>query len=158
MLAERKARAALDQHNWLNEDGYLVLAADTLVFLDGQILGKPRDYLEAVEFLKRMRGRTHQVITGVALLKSGSTEVWSGSSTSQVTFRDIDDSEIDAYVRGGEPMDKAGAYGMQGEGAKFVAGLEGSRTNVIGLPMELLSTALAQNNWNVARSLESSTD
>ena len=150
-LAEVKAQAALDQHKWLNEPGNLVLSADTLVFLEDEILGKPRDISEAKSFLGRMSGRTHQVITGVALRRSGTTEVWSGATESRVTFRKIDSAEIDAYVASGEPMDKAGAYGMQGEGRKLVAVFEGSWSNIVGLPLETLAQVLRERDWNINR-------
>jgi septum formation protein len=138
-LAVRKAQAGLTQ--WLDRGGNLqdvVLGADTMVVLDGtRILGKPSTPAEAEEMLQKLSGRTHVVLTGVALI-SGSGRLEVDVLKTVVHFRQLSTAEIKAYVLGGEPMDKAGAYGIQGEAGKFVESFEGSLTNVIGLPMEYL--------------------
>ena len=137
-LAIRKAEAGLTY--WLNLGGNIqdvVLGADTMVVLDTRILGKPKTPAEAEEMLQRLSGRTHVVLTGVALI-SGSGKLEADVVETVVRFRQLLTDEIKAYVVGGEPMDKAGAYGIQGEAGKFVASYEGSLTNVIGLPMEYL--------------------
>lgn len=110
-----------------------VLAADTTLELDGQIIGKPADMADAATILRRLSGRTHRVLTGVAVDHLGRTEFV--LSTSEVTFREIDDEEIRHYVLTGEPLDKAGAYGIQGRAGLFVAHLSGSYTGVMGLPV-----------------------
>ena len=122
--------------------GDLVLSADTVVALDGAILGKPRDRAEAEAMLTALSGRTHQVYTGVTLLQDGRrlTE----HEVTAVTFRPLSPGEIAAYVSTGEPMDKAGAYGIQGLGALLVERLEGDYFNVMGLPLCRLGEMLAQ--------------
>ena len=122
--------------------GDLVLSADTVVSLDGAILGKPRDRAEAEAMLTALSGRTHQVYTGVTLLQDGRrlTE----HEVTAVTFRPLSPEEIAAYVSTGEPMDKAGAYGIQGLGALLVERLEGDYFNVMGLPLCRLGEMLAQ--------------
>jgi septum formation protein len=131
--------------------GRAVLAADTTVVLAGEILGKPADAAEAKAMLRRLSGRTHVVFTGVAVdgpVRS-STVVRTG-----VTFRTLSPEEISWYVGTGEPMDKAGGYAVQGKAANFVTALEGSPTNVIGLPMaealSLLERAGVALPWSEA--------
>ena len=118
----------------------IIIAADTLVYLDGRPLGKPDDPNEAAGMLRELSGRRHTVHTGLALLK-GSDHV-TGAESTDVFFRDLADSEITAYVETGEPMDKAGAYGAQGLGAVFVKRIEGDFFNVMGLPLCRLSIML----------------
>ncbi|MDQ2869710.1 MAG: Maf family protein [Acidobacteriota bacterium] len=113
--------------------GEWVLAADTLVVLDDDILGKPAGDLEAADMLRRLSGRTHRVVTGVCLRRGPGEEIHE-RAWSSVTFAELSDQEIAWYVATGEPRDKAGAYGVQGLGARFVIGIEGSYTNVMGLP------------------------
>ncbi len=113
----------------------LVLGADTLVEIDGDILGKPADAKEAVAMLRRLVGKTHRVHTGVALARGGKLlDSTTGSST--VTFAFWDTPVLEAYVQGGEPMDKAGAYAIQGRGAFLVDRIEGCFFNVMGLPVQ----------------------
>jgi septum formation protein len=112
-----------------------VLGADTIVVLDGHIFGKPADPGDAVRMLAKLSGRTHEVITGRCLMKTAAGIHKTGSVLTRVWFKDLSASEIDAYVRTGEPMDKAGAYGIQGIGAFLVKAIEGSYTNVVGLPL-----------------------
>jgi len=141
-LAVRKAKAGLT--SWLELGGDklgVVLGADTMVVLDTQILGKPTTPAVAEEMLRRLSGRTHVVLTGVALV-DGSGRLVANVVETVVRFRQLDADEIKAYVASGEPMDKAGAYGIQGEARKFVASIQGSLTNVIGLPMEYLTEQL----------------
>ena len=116
-----------------------VLAADTIVVIGDEVLGKPDDAAHAVVLLSKLVGRSHVVITGVALAHGDEATPGELSSfwvASTVRMRTAERSEIERYVAGGEPMDKAGAYAIQGEGRKFVIEVEGSETNVIGLPME----------------------
>ncbi|MEN8114142.1 MAG: Maf family protein [Actinomycetota bacterium] len=123
------------------EPGDVVLAADTTVVLDGAVLGKPTDESEAVQMLLSIAGRTHVVLTGWALSRDG-TIVEEGFESSLVSMRAVERSEAEAYAASGEPLDKAGAYALQGEGARFVTGVAGPRSNVIGLPLRTIAAAL----------------
>jgi septum formation protein len=141
-LALRKAQAGLT--HWLDQGGNtqdVIMGADTMVVLDARILGKPETHAKAEEMLQRLSGRTHVVLTGVALI-SGSGRLLSDAVETVVRFHQLSVKDIKAYVDSGEPMDKAGAYGIQGEARSFVESFEGSLTNVIGLPMEFLSEHL----------------
>lgn len=122
----------------------LVVAADTIVVLDGALLGKPRDREEAARFVGRLAGRTHEVMTGLAVRALPEGTLASEVVRSRVTFAPMTPEEIDWYARSGEGLDKAGAYALQGIGAVFVRGVEGSYTNVIGLPMERLYPSLVR--------------
>lgn len=113
--------------------GDAVLGADTVVVVDGQILEKPRDVADAARMLRLLSGRTHQVITGVCLI-SASGEA-TAFETTLVRFVELSDAEIDNYSRSGEPMDKAGAYAIQGLASKFIDRVEGCYFNVVGLPV-----------------------
>jgi len=118
------------------EDDRFVLAADTIVVLDNDVLGKPQGRDDAVMMLRRLSGRTHEVLTGVALVRGGAR--CSGMVRTEVTLVDLDDQTIATYVAIGESFDKAGAYGIQGVASRFVDRINGSYTNVVGLPMDLV--------------------
>lgn len=150
-LARQKAEASRSRPKYLKNHDFLILAADTLVVLDGRALGKPGNIEEAKLFLGRLSGRTHSVMTGVYLAVSGHGPVAGHVEISKVSFRNLSTEEIDAYVATGEPMDKAGAYGIQGQAWKFVSRLEGSKSNVVGLPLEALESLLSQHGWNIRR-------
>jgi septum formation protein len=120
----------------------IVLGADTLVVLDGEFLGKPASAAEAQSMLSRLSGRTHRVVTGIALVDAESSRSARAHATTAVTFRPLSDAEIDAYVATGEPFDKAGAYGAQGYAGLFVRSIRGCFYNVVGLPLALLVTTL----------------
>jgi septum formation protein len=122
--------------------GDLVLAADTTVVVEGEILEKPADPDDALRMLRRLQGRTHQVITAIALKTSGGT--LTATDITAVTFRAADDAFLAAYVATGEPMDKAGAYGIQGYGAALVEGIQGDFFSVMGLPVRLVLQLLEQ--------------
>ena len=113
----------------------LVVAADTLVVLDGVALGKPKDRADARRMLGALAGRAHDVVTGVACARGG--RIVSGRETTRVVFAAMSDAEIEAYAAAGEPDDKAGAYALQGIGGLFVERVEGSPSNVVGLPVRL---------------------
>jgi len=119
-----------------------VLGADTEVVLDGAVFGKPNDAADAVRMIKRLSGRTHQVLTAVALRYRERTDV--EVSVSKVTLRRLGSVEIERYVATGEPLDKAGAYAVQGRAAAFVSRLEGSYTGVVGLPLFETATLLGR--------------
>jgi len=119
-----------------------VLGADTVVVLDGRILGKPRDARDAQGMLARLSGRTHEVLTGVALVPAAGGRARTAVVRSRVEMKPFDKATIRRYVAGGEPLDKAGAYAVQGGGRHLVAKVFGSLTNVIGLPLERLRSML----------------
>jgi septum formation protein len=146
-LARSKAEAG---QAWHAGDRLPVLAADTTVVLDGLLLGKPRDEDEARAMLARLAGRRHQVLTGVALIDRHGAIVDAVVAT-EVEFMPLTAREIEAYVASGEPADKAGAYGIQGLGGALVARLDGSYSNVVGLP--LAETALLLADAGVAHAL-----
>ena len=127
-LAREKARCAPVA------EGTVVLAADTAVVLDGDLLGKPSDAEEAAAMLMRLRGRSHRVSTGVAVLTAAGA-LAETVLTTEVAMAPISNEAIAGYVATGEPLDKAGAYGIQGRAAAFVARIDGSWTNVVGLPL-----------------------
>lgn len=120
----------------------LVIGADTLVFLGREPLGKPKDEDDAHRMLKRLAGRTHRVLTGVCVI-CGDKKLTAAERT-HVRFAPLTDAEIEAYIRTSEPMDKAGAYGIQGQFAKHIAGLRGCYFNVVGLPLNLLYNMIKQ--------------
>ena len=126
----------------VDEPGLRVVAADTVVVLDGEMLGKPGTPDVAAAMLTRLSGRTHHVVTGVAV--SGPVGRASTTVSTEVTWRTLSEDEIATYVATGEPLDKAGGYGLQGGGADFVTALVGSRDNVIGLPVTTTLELLAR--------------
>lgn len=136
-LAEAKARDVATRRP---DD--VVIGADTVVVLDGQVLGKPRDREEARRMLTRLSGRTHQVWTGVAVVHRAAGRAAVEAERTDVTFRPLSPDEVERYVQLGEGMDKAGAYAVQGVGAVFVERLEGCYYNVVGLPLARLHRML----------------
>jgi septum formation protein len=114
----------------------VVLGADTIVVIDGQILGKPRDHADAVRMLEALSGRDHEVLTGICLRRGADAVL--DLATTRVWFHPLAHNDLEDYVASGEPMDKAGAYAIQGLASKFVQRIEGSYTNVVGLPIELV--------------------
>jgi nucleoside triphosphate pyrophosphatase len=131
--AERLAR---EKASAIDEDGTVTIGSDTIVVIDGDVLGKPRDRAHAHKMLKRLSGRSHVVMTGVAVRWEG--RVASGLEDVGVTFRPLTDEEIDQYIDTGEPMDKAGAYGIQGFGATLVERVDGDYFAVMGLALNRL--------------------
>lgn len=136
-LARQKAEDIATRHP---ED--LVIGADTIVVLDETVLGKPRDQEDAVRMLRELRGREHQVITGVALIQGQKEQCF--SVTTRVWMADASEELLSAYVMSGEPMDKAGSYGIQGKGALLVEKIEGDYFNVVGLPIQKIARVLAE--------------
>ena len=135
-LSVRKARAAAEVY-----PGCFILAADTLVSLDGTVLGKPDDYDDAVRMLRSLSGRIHQVYTGVTVI-SPEGYIFTDSDRTDVTFAFMSDAEIVSYVNSGEPMDKAGAYALQGRAGMWIVRLNGSDSSVVGLPLYLVRSLL----------------
>lgn len=144
-LSLRKAQAvASEWPDGPEGDGGIVIGSDTIVVLDGRVLGKPRDRSDAVRMLSALQGRAHEVYSGVACLDLGGGErrarpdALVGHTVSRVTFRPMSGEEIEGYVRTGDPLDKAGSYGVQGLGAVFIEKIEGDFYSVMGLPLNLL--------------------
>jgi septum formation protein len=135
-VAERNARRKASA-----VPGDLVLGADTVVALDGEILGKPRDAAQAREYVGRLNGRTHEVVGGIALAERGRI-VAAAVEITRVTFRRSDDATLDWYVGTGEWEGRAGGYAIQGDGAALVAGVDGDYLNVVGLPLSRLKDLL----------------
>jgi septum formation protein len=137
---------------WRMRPGDMVLGADTIVVADGAILGKPVDGDDAVRMLRLLSGRVHQVITGVCVvggrgdsqLTSSEPETRTASETTSVTMNELSDAEIRKYVATGEPMDKAGAYAIQGIASRWIPRIEGDYSNVVGLPMALVYSMLRE--------------
>lgn len=137
ILAVRKGRAVAEKY-----PNAMVISSDTLVELDGVALGKPKDENDARRMLRSLSGRSHNVHTGVAVHYSG--KVYSGVATSSVIFKKLTDGEIDGYIATGEPMYKAGSYGIQGLGGRFVEGYVGDFDTIVGLSMRLLGELVAE--------------
>ena len=129
-LAEAKARTSAKHA----QDGQVVVGSDTSVIIDGDILGKPADFAEAESMLKRLRGRTHQVFTGIAVFSPADGKLATDLCITDVPMREYSDDEISAYVATGDPLDKAGAYAIQHPGFQPVAGMSGCFSSVMGLP------------------------
>jgi septum formation protein len=129
-------RLSLEKAMAVAKDEELVLGADTIVIINNEIAGKPADLDDARRMLRALSGRRHEVLTAVTLIRGGS--VLSGVESTHVTFSRISEDEIEWYVSTGEPMDKAGAYGIQGNASRFVERIEGSYSNVVGLPVNLV--------------------
>jgi len=153
MLVERLAaeKAASVRDRLPAQPRRLVLGSDTVVVLDADILGKPRDPEHAVAMLRRLAGRTHTVWTGVAVATTGAEALCVRSVESRVTLRPADEAELRAYVATGEPLDKAGSYALQGEGRRLVSRIDGSESNVIGLPLEETLELLAAAGLELPR-------
>ncbi len=144
-LAREKAQAVFDQRSQSRDVGAanaarLVLGADTIVVTAEEILGKPRDAADAARMLRLLSGRAHQVVTGVCLISADKAEVAAEATT--VVMRAISDEEIAAYVATGEPLDKAGAYAIQGYAARWIPRIEGCYFNVVGLPLARVASLL----------------
>jgi septum formation protein len=145
-LAEVKARAVAAQlHSAIqDESGIVVLGADTTVELDGEILGKPENSAHAREMLRKLSGRSHHVLTGAFLLQLSTGANRAAVEISTVTFADLSDEEIDAYVATSEPFGKAGAYGIQGFAGRHIPKIEGCYFNVVGLPLARVYSLLRE--------------
>ena len=137
-LSRRKAQAVASRHS-----GAIILAADTLVYGD-EVLGKPHSAEEAKRMLAGLSGRWHSVYTGVTMIDTRSGKTLSRADVTRVHFVALTAQDIDAYVATGEPLDKAGAYGIQGRGGMFIDRIEGSYSNVVGLPMALVRSMLLE--------------
>jgi nucleoside triphosphate pyrophosphatase len=139
LLAESKARAVAR-----GLEGSLVIGADTIVVLEGRVLGKPADEQDAIRMLRFLRNKTHQVISGVAVVQAPGPRVEIGAVITLVQMGDYTDREIDEYVATGEVMDKAGSYAIQGLGGALVAAVEGCYDNIVGFPLCEVTALLAK--------------
>lgn len=146
-LAETKAETCSEK-----KPGALVIGADTVVVVDSRILGKPVNKAEAREMLSSLSGRSHRVITAVAVKKN---MIVSDFCSTEVVFKSLSEGEIDWYLSTGEPMDKAGAYGIQGLASLFVRSINGSYTNVVGFPLHLLPELFAKQGVDIQRFMKS---
>jgi len=131
----------------------LVIGADTIVVIDDEILGKPRDGEEARLFLRKLSGRVHRVITGIAVVDAGRGREEVDHEVTEVKFKELSEEEIELYIASGEPFDKAGGYGIQGLGSLFVEWIKGDYFNVVGLPIYRLSLLLRRFGFDVLRSV-----
>lgn len=168
-LALRKAMALVQTGILESKEEYVILAADTVVYHQGRVLGKPKDEEEAVSTLKELSGSTHKVITAFCLLHWPRQETVLDHEVSEVTFRTLSDAEIRDYVATGDPMDKAGAYGIQSlakgfqldmgdpfqaQRRDFVVDFTGSLENIAGLPVAKVEAALARKNWILPKKIK----
>lgn len=144
-LAREKAEAVAEKYT-----DALVLGADTIVVIGNQIVGKPKDLVDARRMLKMLSGRWHEVLTGVALIKitEGNLETKVGMQRTRVKFAELTDSEIEFLIKLGEPLDKAGAYAVQAQAALFIEQIEGDYWNVVGLPVRLVYELVFGGNSN----------
>ena len=149
--ARRKAQAAADDLKSSEPKDFLILAADTVVVLRDQVLGKPHSKQEASLILSQLSEQVHRVITGFCLLDLRQKRFVLGHETTQIQFKKLSQNDVESYVDSGDPMDKAGAYGIQGEARKFVAAIDGDFKNVVGLPIDRISKLIDENGWNVPR-------
>ena len=140
-LGRKKATWVAKQH-----PHNLVIGADTMVVLKNEIIGKPSDAENARQILRQLSGQEHKVITGVAVVHS---KIFSAASISHVRIKALTQNAINSYVESGEPMDKAGAYAIQGEGSFLVESYSGSYSNIIGLPVDLLKDLLKKSNFSI---------
>jgi septum formation protein len=136
-LSKRKAKSVSEKV----KDG-LILGADTIVVLNGEILGKPKDKNDARRILKKLSGKTHRVYTGLTLINRPKVKILSSHDCTEVKFNKLEEKEMKNYIATGEPMDKAGAYGIQGMGSFLVDHIKGNLDNVIGLPVKKLKEML----------------
>lgn len=146
ILAERKA---LDVASRCHKGAALVIGSDTVVVLEDEILGKPRDEDDAFQMLSRLQGKTHHVYTGVSVVTCTESQTRTAHSVTRVTMEHMTPAKIRRYIATGEPMDKAGAYAIQGIGATLVPHIEGDYFTVVGLPLFLLTRLLEESGFRV---------
>ena len=148
-LARLKAEAYISQHKQLKSQKILLLTADTLVAFQDHVLGKPKDSNEAFEYLSLLSGKTHSVKTGLCVYDLYNCQCVCDLATTIIKFKNLAEKEIREYIETGEPMDKAGAYAIQGLAAKFIESREGDYDNVVGLPLLLLEKIIKENGWEI---------
>lgn len=148
-IARQKAEAVIEAVKVLNLPNILILSSDTMVILGENILGKPIDQSQAFDFLRRLSGQTHEVKTSICFIDTVTNEAFSEIESAYVTFKELSDEEIWSYVRTGDPMDKAGAYGIQGPAKEFIAKLDGEISTVMGLPVKRVLKMIQDKKWNL---------
>lgn len=152
-IARRKSRACFEELKQAYRPGvdkpFVVLGADTEVIFGGRPLGKPSSAEEAMETLRRLSSNVHVVITALSLIESSTDKEASHIETTEIKFRSLSEDEIRAYVATGDPLDKAGSYGIQSGAGHFVERIAGSMDNVIGLPVDAVAAVLKKNGWVV---------
>lgn len=141
-LSLQKAQAAEKKYREKNHDSCVIIAADTIISIDDEVLGKPKDEKEAMQMLRKLEGKQHNVITGFTLIDIDSKKIITRSVETFVYFRKLSDREIREYVKREKVMDKAGAYAAQGIGAAFIEKIDGDYSNVVGLPLHALALEL----------------
>ena len=148
-MVERLARAKAEAISGTvdSDDTWIILGADTVVVVDQEILGKPGDAATARQMALKLRGREHLVITGFAVLRARDGKLRVGHETTRVWFSEMTDGEVDWYVATNEPLDKAGAYAIQGVAGRYIPRIEGCYFNVVGLPIERAWRALKELGW-----------
>jgi septum formation protein len=146
-LVLRLAKAKAEAATWRAAPPCFIVSADTEVVLDGDVFGKPIGEEDARAMLRRLSGRTHEVITGLHVLRLPEQEFRNAHETTRVTFAQVSDKEIEDYVASGEPFDKAGAYAIQGRGGRFITRVEGCYFNIVGLPLARLYSILRELGW-----------
>lgn len=151
-LAEAKARATAASWDTSTRD-LIIVGADTAVELDGEILGKPNDEQHAREMLAKLSGRTHRVLTGIFLLRLSDAATRSAVESTLLTFAPLRTEDINACLANGEPLDKAGAYGIQGVAGRYISRIDGCYFNVVGLPLARLNALLGELGWRDAVSV-----
>lgn len=150
-LARRKAEAVVRSGKLVKSEPNLVLGADTVVVIGDEVLGKPENETEAHAHLCKLAGQWHSVKTGICLWETVQNLVITACAETKVEFFPLRTEEIAEYISSAEPMDKAGAYAIQGKGGRFVKSVVGSYANVVGLPIELVRKVIADNGWNIAK-------
>lgn len=145
-LSRKKAEAVAHKYR-----GAIIIAADTFIYFKNRLLGKPRTGEEAERMLRLLNGNVHSVITGFTILDTENGQIVSKSVVTKVYFRTLDEEEIRTYIRSGEPLDKAGAYAVQGLGAVFIERIEGDFFNVMGLPLSALTESLKKFGVDVLK-------
>lgn len=148
-IAWEKAQALVESGQLDPAQGHLILSADTLVFFQGEALGKPKDQEEAFKTLKKLAGQTHQVITAFCLWNTLEKRYVVGHCTSEVRFNPLTDQQIKDYIATGDPMDKAGSYGIQSLGRHLVAEFTGTLENIAGLPVDEIEKVMENEGWKV---------
>lgn len=135
-------KAAASAKAVLRKKNALIIGADTIVVSEGRILGKPKDEAEAFDILKKLSGKTHEVYTGFCIMRIKDAYTICDCVKTEVTFRSLSDERINAYIQTGEPLDKAGAYGIQGKGSMLIKNISGDYFNVVGFPVSEIAAAL----------------
>ena len=149
VLRLARAKAGADGGGPAPPGGEIVLAADTVVVLEGELLGKPRDAADAARMLRRIAGREHEVLTGVAVRAPAAGGMAAGIERTRVSMAPLSEARVEWYVATGEPLDKAGAYAVQGLGSLLVEAVYGNYTNVVGLPLPLVARLFAELGYDL---------